>query len=262
MPRSARESSPTSCYHVMMRGINKDKIFIELQYKKFIEELLEKFLKESGVQIISFCIMDNHLHLVLKGELGDMSFALKKINTRFAMRINKEENRVGHVFQDRFKSEIIHNDQHLLQAIRYVHNNPVKAKIVANQKDYLWSSYRYFVGSNSGILDKDMIEEVLEIAGGIRSFEGFHSTEDFTEFIDTNEEIENNRLEHAQSIITDFCKDKGIVEIGRGNHSEHLDELISIILSKSNLSHRKIAGLLEVNNNVVHSISKSLRNEE
>lgn len=262
MPRSAREASPTNCYHVMIRGINKDRIFIESRHKKFAEELMESLLMESGVRIISYCIMDNHLHLILKGELGDISFALKKINTRLAMRINKEQNRVGHVFQDRFKSEIIHNDQHLLQAIRYVHNNPVKAKMVANQKDYPWSSYRYYVGSDKGILDKDTIEEVLEIAGGIRSFEGFHNSEDFTEFIDINEEIENNRLEHAQSIIIDFCTDKGIVEIGRGNRSNYLDDLVSILLTKSKLSHRKIAGLLETSNNVVHSISRNLKNEE
>lgn len=262
MPRSAREASPTNCYHIMMRGINKDKIFIETRHKKLVEELMETLLRESGVEIISYCIMDNHLHLILKGELGDISFVLKKINTRFAMRINKELNRVGHVFQDRFKSEAIHNDQHLLQAIRYVHNNPVKAKMVANQKDYPWSSYRYYVGSDKGILEKDVVEEVLEIAGGIRSFTVFHNTEDFTEFLDTNEEIDNNRLDHAQSIISDFCLDKGIIEIGRVNQSEHLDELISILLSKSNLSHRKIAGLLEVNNNVVHSISNNPKNEE
>ena len=262
MPRSAREASPTSCYHIMMRGINKDKIFIETRHKKLVEELMETLLRESGVEIISYCIMDNHLHLILKGELGDISFALKKINTRFAMRINKEHNRVGHVFQDRFKSEVINNDQHLLQAIRYVHNNPVKAKMVANQKDYPWSSYRCYVGSDKGILEKDVVEEVLEIAGGIRSFTGFHNIEDYIEFLDTSEEFDNNRLDHAQSIIKDFCLDKGIIEIRRVNQSEYLDELISILLNKSNLSHRKIAELLEVNNNLVHSISRSPKNEE
>jgi REP element-mobilizing transposase RayT len=242
----------------MMRGINKDKIFIESRNKKFAEELMGTLFKEREVQIISYCIMDNHLHLILKGELEDISFALKKINTRFAMRINKELKRVGHVFQDRFKSEVIHNDQHLLQAIRYVHNNPKKAKMISNQKDYPWSSYRSYIGSDKGILDKDIIEEILEIAGGLRSFTGFHETLDFAEFLDTDEEVENNRLEHAQSIIKDYCVDSGIVEIGRGNQPDHIDELVAILLRESKLSHRKIAGLLEISNNVVHSISKKL----
>ncbi len=165
MPRIARMKSPADYYHIMMRGINKERIFIDQAHKKFMEELLETQLKENQASLVAYCIMDNHLHLVVKGELKDISTSLKKVNIRFAMRLDKEPNRVGHVFQDRYKSKIIHDDQHLLQAIRYVHNYPVKANRVNNPKEYQWSSYGCYVNKKVGILDKSYVEEILEIAG-------------------------------------------------------------------------------------------------
>lgn len=257
MPRTAREMSPTDYYHVMMRGIDKEKIFPNSILKKFIQELIQTHLKENQITIIAYCIMDNHLHLVVKGDLNKISIVLKKINIRFAMKFNKEQDRVGHVFQDRFRSEIIHNDQQLLQVIRYVHNNPVKAKIVSLPKDYKWSSISCYTSKEQGIVDQNSIEEILKLAGGLESFLKFHETADFTEFLDTKEELENNRLEHAQTIIESYCKNNGIEEINQKEiYTEHLLEIAKSLMDETKLSHRKIAGILQINNNIVHSLSK------
>ncbi|WP_422486885.1 REP-associated tyrosine transposase [Gudongella sp. DL1XJH-153] len=259
MPRAARMKSPTDYYHIMVRGINKERIFADQAHKKFILELLKSNLSENKISVAAYCIMDNHLHLVLKGELEDISIALKKVNIKFAMKLNKEQDRVGHVFQDRYKSEIINNDQHLLQAIRYVHNNPVKAGIENDPKKYQWSSYSSYTGKDLTILDKGIKGDIIEIAGGIRSFMDFHGYEDLNEFIDTQEEIENNRQELAQSTINDYFKEKGILEIGYGEgRSEHERELVKRLLTNTKLSHRKIARLLEIDKNKVHSISRGM----
>ncbi len=95
--------------------------------------------------------------------------------------------------------------------------------------------------------------------GGLSCFIEFHGEKDFIEFMDTQEEIENNRLELAQSIIRDYSKEKEILETGLGEgYSEHKKELGKLLLSKTTLSHRKIARLLEIYDNKVHSISRRM----
>ncbi|RQD67499.1 MAG: hypothetical protein D5S00_10235 [Tindallia sp. MSAO_Bac2] len=206
--------------------------------------------------------MDNHLHLVVRGELEDITTALKKVNIRYAMKLNKEKERVGHVFQDRYKSEIIHNEMHLLHVIRYIHNNPVKAKIVRSPEDYQWSSFGSYAGKDSEIIEGKVKQEILEIAGGLDSFLYFHREKDYTEFMDTPEEVENNREEHAQTIIKDYLNDNGIVELGPGkSSSKHMDKIVKLLLKSTSLSHRKVAKMLEIDNNRVHSISRSISKE-
>ena len=90
--------------------------------------------------------MDNHVHLLINADLDLMADALKRTNIKFAMRYNKKYDRVGHVFQGRYKSEVINTEQYLLGVIRYIHNNPVKAEIVAEAGDYKWSSYNAYMG--------------------------------------------------------------------------------------------------------------------
>lgn len=256
MPRKPREKSPTDHYHVMMRGINKERIFDNPKHKNFLLDLLETHIKENNIEILAYCIMNNHLHLVLQGDLTDISAALKKVNIRFAMRLNKDQDRVGHVFQDRYKSEVIYNDQHLLQAIKYVHNNPVKAKMTNKPEDYKWSSYRFYLGKGDKVISKESREIIIEIAGGYNRFVDFHQVNDYKEFIDTNEELENNRLEHAQGIISGFFKEHGIEEVDDSIRDLDLvEDLIEELLEKSRLSHRRIADMLQLNSNMVHGIS-------
>jgi len=127
MTRTARQASSTGYYHIIMRGDNRNWIFQKRQYKLDFMEMIEEQENEGRIEMAAWCIMDNHVHLVLKAELDQLSLAMKKINVKFAMRYNLNEKMVGHVFQDRFKSQVIETDQYLLQVIRYVHNNPVKA---------------------------------------------------------------------------------------------------------------------------------------
>lgn len=263
MPRSPREKSPTDHYHVMMRGINKERIFENPKHKNFLLDLLEINIKENNIEILAYCIMNNHLHLLLKGDLTDLSAALKKVNIRFAMRLNKDQDRVGHVFQDRYKSEVIYNDQHLLQAIKYVHNNPVKAKMTNKPEDYKWSSYRFYMGKSDQVLSKESGEIILELAGGHKRFVDFHKADDHKEFIDTKEELENNRMEKAQDIISSFFKKHGIDEVNSSSmDSDLMEDLIEELLEKSRLSHRRIADMLQVNSNIVHGISGRMNAEK
>jgi len=132
-----------------MRGDNRNWIFQKRQYKLDFMEMLEEQENESTIEMAAWCIMDNHVHLVLKAELDQLSLAMKKINVKFAMRYNLNEKMIGHVFQDRFKSQAIETDQYLLQVIRYVHNNPIKARITEKLGAYKWSSYSQYINKDA-----------------------------------------------------------------------------------------------------------------
>ncbi|HHY14369.1 MAG TPA: transposase, partial [Thermoanaerobacterales bacterium] len=145
MARQAREVSPTGYYHIMMRGNNKERIFEKEVQKKTLIKFLKTIGLEEEISIVAYCLMDNHIHLIIKGELDDISMALKRVNIKYAMNFNVNNDRVGHVFQGRYKSEIIADDKYLLQVVRYIHNNPVNAKMVTNISSYKWSSYNEYI---------------------------------------------------------------------------------------------------------------------
>lgn len=258
MARQARLQSPTDYYHVMMRGNNRERIFLKSSQKQYFKDLLREQIEDGPIDLASYCIMDNHVHLVIKADLDDMTKALKKVNIKYAMNFNKERNRIGHVFQDRYKSEIISNDMHLIQVIRYVHNNPVKAKMVEGPNIYKWSSFNEYIKENkSRIVSKRQKEIILSLNNGIENFLEFHKIEDDNEYLEIDEDRELYRLEKAQSIISAYFKEKGIFEAKELNKSPiMLEEIVISLLDRTKLSQRKIVSLLGISNHTVYSINK------
>ena len=258
MSRVARVQSPTDYYHVMMRGNNKESIFTRTSEKSYFKDLLKEVMEEGLIDIAAYCIMDNHVHIVIKAELNNMTKALKKINIKYAMNFNKERNRIGHVFQDRYKSEIVGNDMHLIQVIRYVHNNPVKAKMVKECNDYKWSSFNEYIKENkSRIVSKRQKEIILSLNNGIGNFIEFHKIEDDNEYLEINEDRDLYRLEKAQRIISTYFKEKGIIEAKELNINPiFLEEIIIKLLDNTKLSQRKIASILGISHNSVYLINK------
>ncbi len=150
MPRGARKESATDFYHVIMRGNNRAYIFKDSKDKKYFMNILFRMQTEGLITFVAWCIMDNHIHLVVQAKLVDLSLAMKRINISYAKRQHRSEHSVGHVFQDRFMSEPVEDDPYLMQVVRYVHNNPVKAKMVNEPLDYKWSSiHAYKQGTKS-----------------------------------------------------------------------------------------------------------------
>ena len=113
MPRQARKESGTGIYHVMLRGINRQDIFEEQE---------------------AYCLMSNHVHLLLRERTESISISLKHLTVSYAAYYNKCYQRVGHLFQDRFKSEPVNDIEYFVTLLRYVHQNPVKAGI-CDKKD-------------------------------------------------------------------------------------------------------------------------------
>lgn len=158
MARKPRVHFPGAFYHVMLRGNNKKQIFFSEEDRKYFYFLVQDGIEKYKYYMHGFCLMSNHVHLVIQvGEIP-VSKIMHNLSFRFTNYINRRQGSVGHLFQGRFKAILVDEDNYLLTLIRYIHLNPVRAKIVENAKDYSWSSHRAYLGlENIPWLTKDFL---------------------------------------------------------------------------------------------------------
>jgi putative transposase len=154
MPRSARLVVPEVPHHVVQRGNRRQPIFFTDADRRSYVAALAEACALHGVRCLAWCLMDNHVHLILTPPGGDaLRAVLARTHTRHAMRINRLHEASGHLFQGRFASYPM-DDAHLIAAARYVENNPVKAGLVAAAGDWRWSSARaHLTGQDDGLTD-------------------------------------------------------------------------------------------------------------
>lgn len=145
MPRAARKKSSTGIYHVMLRGINHQVIFEDDEDYEKLLYTLKKYEEKSSYTIYAWCLMDNHIHLLIKEAEEELSIAFRRIGASYVSWYNQKYSRRGHLFQDRFKSEAVESDRYFAVVVRYIHQNPVKAHLLKNIADYRWSSYREYI---------------------------------------------------------------------------------------------------------------------
>jgi len=161
MPRIARKYLETGFFHIMVQGIKKEKIFYKDEYKEKYIQLMKFFIKKQEVELVSYCVMSNHVHIIVYTEdIKELTIFMKKLNTTYAINYNKMENRVGYVFRNRFESKEIYNQDYLTKCIKYIHMNPVKAEIVKIEQDYRYSSYNDYINKN-GIVTKELLRKIF-----------------------------------------------------------------------------------------------------
>lgn len=150
MPRIARKKSGTGIYHVMLRGINRQDIFEDAEdYWTFIRALsvlpdrlcddLQSHM--TCCHIYAYCLMPNHVHLLLHEADWTIGQCVKLLADIYVRYYNKKHGRTGHLLQDRFKSEPCDTIEYFVTLLRYIHQNPVKAGLVEQVKDYQYSSW-------------------------------------------------------------------------------------------------------------------------
>lgn len=163
MPRYARVKTGEYCtYHIIERGNARKPIFFDANDKGRFLDTLRKMKQRYGYKLYAYCLMDNHVHLVIDSNGSDISTIMKSINVSYVFYFNKKYQRCGHLFQDRFRSEVVDSDRYLIELTRYIHLNPVRAKIVGNASDYKWSSYGSYIGLVRGYSDLLDISLVLK----------------------------------------------------------------------------------------------------
>lgn len=130
----------------MIRGINKQNLFEDDEDRQRFIETIGYYKTISNYKLYGYCLMNNHVHILLQETGEPISRAIKRISSSYVYWYNQKYDRCGHLFQERFKSEVVETDPYFLVVLRYIHQNPVKAGITKDIGKYRWSSYQEYVG--------------------------------------------------------------------------------------------------------------------
>ncbi len=143
MARKIRKWFPGATYHITARGNRRDSIFYDVQDYQYYMDLVSACKNDIPFTIHAYCLMPNHIHLLLETAEKPPGNIFKFIHTRYAIYFNKRYDLTGHVFQGRYHSSLIDSEDYFLRASSYIHLNPVEAKIVHKPEHYFWSSYAF-----------------------------------------------------------------------------------------------------------------------
>lgn len=239
MSRIARKDLNASFFHVMSQGINKEKIFYKECYRKKYLSLMKENEKDYNLEIIAYCVMSNHVHMLIYTEqINELSKFMRIINTSYARYFNWSEDRVGYVFRDRFKSEPILDEKYLWQCIKYIHKNPVKAKMVLKCEDYEFSSYNDYK-KQTGVAKNKILNTIF---GSENYFSNIEQADEFLGFI----EDENNKEEIMEEYIRDFLRKNNIKMSEVLEDRKMLKELINLLLNNANMRKKDVQNRLNI----------------
>ncbi len=170
MPRQARRESGSGIYHIMIRGVDRQVIFRDDGDRSRFLNMLKETKAVSGFKLHAFCLMPNHVHLLLEQGAEPLGIVFKRIGVRYAGWYNKKYDRVGHLFQDRFRSENVETDRYYMTVLRYILWNPVKAHMVPDPAMYRWSSYRAYEKGAGSLTDTEYAEKLFGLRENLVAF--------------------------------------------------------------------------------------------
>ena len=195
MPSRPREISSLGIYHVVYRGVNKQRIFEDDDdYGKFLT-VLRKYQPICGYRIIAYCLMSNHIHLLIKPGEIPLSRIFQRVIPSFVYWYNKRYERVGSLFQSRFRSRPVNTISQLLTVIRYIHQNPIKAAICERPEQYRYSSYKNYFGSD--LIDSTFVRSMVNE----EFFFSYNCTENDDQCLDIDDERPRMKDERAVNIM-------------------------------------------------------------
>lgn len=180
MSRQKRINIPGTVHHIIVRGLNGKKLFIDDIDREEILIRLEKALKETQSICYAWCLMSNHFHLIIRTGVKSLSELMRKILTGYAIYFNKKYNKKGYVYQNRYKSILCQEDVYLLELIRYIHLNPLRAKVVkdlAELNEYPWTGHSVLIGNKKN--EWQSTEEVLGLFNNKKKL----ATNQYIEFV-------------------------------------------------------------------------------
>ena len=176
MARRHRFHRPTAMYHVMLRGNDGQAIFFSDEDKARLCLLIQQGVERFGHCVEAFCLMSNHIHLAVRVTDISISRVMHHLAFRYTQYVNRLYKRVGHLFQGRFKSILVDDEDYLKELIRYIHLNPVRTNLVPFPQQYSWSSHRAYMGLDEFCwLTKDRVLKKFnsERENAVKNFEKY-----------------------------------------------------------------------------------------
>lgn len=236
----------SNTFHVLVQGMAKSYVFNFEKDKSVYLNYLTKALAKNNVSLLAYCVMGNHAHMLLNTEEAErISKAMYEVNKSYARYYNAERIRVGYVFRNRFRAEAITGEEYLVKCIGYIHNNPVKAGMVNEANEYKYSSARSYE-TRKGIADWQRLNELI---GNIPI-----SQDSREQFID--DEYEGN-MEPGEAI------EAAMIELQIGDarkidSDEKLAAFVTSVRSKTKVSLRELANILELNRERLRRLMSSI----
>lgn len=221
MPRVARQIADSGFYHVTCRGNGRQLLFEDDEDRRHYVALLENKARSHEVAVLAWCLMDNHVHLLLDDPKNEVSHMMHGLTTAYAQYFNSRTGHVGAVFQGRFTGVPITDDRQLLQAVRYIHENPAKANIAAVDR-YRWSSYQEYL-TGGGIVSSELI---LDMVGGPKGFRELFQDERYAYYyVRASRRVADDEALSAARCALEGRQPSDIKALCRGDRDEALRRL-------------------------------------
>lgn len=252
MPREARKKGSSGIYHIMLRGINRQTIFEDDEDKTRFLETIKKYKDQMKFQLYSYCLMNNHIHLLIKEKEEPISASIKRISSSYVYWYNMKYDRCGHLFQERFKSENVDHTAYFLTVLRYIHQNPLKAGLAKNVFESNWTSINEYIHK----------VDFVDIAYGLSLFSQDRdlAVENFKKYM--QQRNHDQCLEDRRRIrMTDSEVMRYLHQMGVGNTSElqqmqrdKRDAVLLKLKQMNGVSLRQISRITGISKSVIHRL--------
>jgi len=241
MSRRARVLSCTNVYHVMFRGVNKRQIFFDDEDHQYLIDTINRYKIISGYEVYAFCLMDNHFHLLIKIGQEPLGIVFRRIGDAYVFWYNKKYDRCGHLFQNRYRSEPVEDEQYLLHVWRYILQNPIKAGICKLPQEYKWSSALEYCYGKACITDMAYIFGILG--------------DNLKDYMQKNDEDEVWRNDHGRHRLSDK---EALKIIQNDNMPEEKEKLPSWVKRQitAGISVRQLSRLSGITKNRIERMKK------
>ena len=256
MSRRPRLMSSSGIYHIILRSINQHIIFEEdSDYRKFLF-ILSDCKEKYEVDIYAYCLMDNHIHLLMRAADENLPLFFQSLGVRFVHWYNTKYSRVGYLFQDRYHSVPIENRRAFLNVLVYIHNNPVKANVCRIPSEYKWSSFNAYYGAKDTRVN---VEFAGKVAGTkellMQYFARSNPKEEDAAFAFEHEGLpyyisDDKALEIFKS-VTGLSSTSELSRIAKPKRNEYIR-----ILRQHRLKFKQIARLMDVSEPTVRRVCK------
>ncbi len=254
MARTARRRSETGIYHVMLKGIDGRSIFLDDEDKdKFIEIIIN--VKEAyRFALYGYCLMDNHVHLLIQ-ELDEyIGTTIKRITVSYVHWHNNKYGRTGHLYQNRFNSEVVETEGYFKTVLRYIHRNPINAGMISKLEDYHWSSYNQYLKDFDEMgtyIDTDFVKDYFPDKLGFIDFMKTANTDNCLEYENKSRYTDSG----LRTLIREQFKVDELLLKELPNHRRNM--IIRELYYKTGVSMRQLGRVLGVSKGIIELAIKS-----
>lgn len=250
MSREKRRKSKSGIYHIMLRGIDQRHIFIDDDdCTKFLKTLM-KAKEAGGFSLYAYCLMDNHVHLLVK-ENEEIGTSIKRITVSYVQWHNNKYGRTGHLFQNRYTSEVVESEAYFLVVLRYIHQNPMKAMSLQTLWQYAWSSYNLYIDAYHGksvAIETDITRQYF---ANKKSFETYMLQPNNDTCLDFNQKIKYTDKELIKLLKNRYALNE-VSDLPKSDR----DKIIAEIKKEADVSIRQLSRILGIGRGIIENAYK------